>query len=129
MFNIVEDSSKSYDMELLKESVGDSPETLSEIIRCFLKDIPVILYQLEQGIQQNNKPQIAHAAHSLKGNLKLLGMNQTYEQLREMEQIGKGSLSNVNDNRLQKQWNAVKQTFEVVLDEMSRDLKEMASVR
>ncbi len=117
--------SKSYNLELLKKSIAYNPESLREIICLFMQQKPLELQYLEEAIQTRNLPILARRAHSLKGNLNLFGMNQTYDRLAWIEKYAKEETS--WHHTIDVYWHEIKFSFETVLREIQVELEPVAA--
>ncbi|MDJ1506740.1 Hpt domain-containing protein [Xanthocytophaga agilis] len=115
---------KLYDLGLLKDTVGNNPDSLREIITLFLQSKPAELEQLELAVKDHNLSAIARWAHCIKGNLKLFGMDETYNQLVWIELIAKKNEKQWN-NDIEVYWQRIDQTFTLILSQLPKELAYM----
>ena len=57
----------------LRESVGDDPEFLAELVDDFLQDAPIQLESLREAATSGDAARAMRAAHTLKGNSRTFG--------------------------------------------------------
>lgn len=115
-----ESLNKPYNIDLLKKSIANNTASLREILLLFIQHKPVELFRLEEAMHSQNLTAVARLAHSLKGNLYLFGMNETYEQLVWMERYAK-TYTEWN-SQLDTYWMAIKASFDQVLREIPQEL-------
>lgn len=69
----------------LRESVGDDPEFLAELIDDFLADAPAQLEALRQAATSGDATSAMRAAHTLKGNSRTFGARELASTCQEAE--------------------------------------------
>jgi HPt (histidine-containing phosphotransfer) domain-containing protein len=80
----------------LRESVGDDPEFLAELIDEFLQDAPAQLESLREAATSGDATRARRAAHTLKGNSRTFGAGQLASLCQEAEaSAGLGDLDAV----------------------------------
>lgn len=78
---------KLYKLDKLKEYVGDSPETLCEMVGLFLQSADEIKMQMQAACSQNDPEAVGKAAHKLKPSLDIFGVSSLAVQARLIEKI------------------------------------------
>ena len=69
----------------LTAALGGDRELLAEIIELYLRDAPGMLQTLRETIVRGSAPDVARAAHVLKGSSANFGLTPLYEAARELE--------------------------------------------
>jgi HPt (histidine-containing phosphotransfer) domain-containing protein len=83
-------------LDELRESVGDDPEFLAELVDEFLADAPTQLESLREAATSGNATDARRAAHTLKGNGRTFGAGQLASLCQEAETAaGAGDLDAV----------------------------------
>jgi len=78
---------KLYKLDKLFEYVGDSQETIREMVNLFLQSADEIKTQMMTACRQNNPEGVGKAAHKLKPSLDIFGVNNLAVQVRLIEKI------------------------------------------
>ena len=66
--------------------LGQSTDLLQDIVRLFLDETPARLQQLRQHLGQNEFPQLARLAHTLRGSISTFGAEEVVALTRQVEQ-------------------------------------------
>lgn len=83
-------------LDQLRESVGDDPEFLAELVDEFLQDAPVQLESLRGAATSGAAADAGRAAHTLKGNSRTFGAMQLASLCQQAETAaGSGDLAAV----------------------------------
>jgi HPt (histidine-containing phosphotransfer) domain-containing protein len=69
----------------LTAALGGDRELLIEIIELYLRDAPSMLQSLREATGRGHAPDVARAAHVLKGSSANFGLTPLYEAARELE--------------------------------------------
>ena len=72
-------------LDSLRESVGDDPEFLAELVDDFLADAPTQLESLRETATSGDAPGARRAAHTLKGNSRTFGATRLASRCEEVE--------------------------------------------
>lgn len=75
----------NFDLTLLNEIADGSSEFLVETIDLFLQQVPELLGEIEEGIQNQDWDTAGASAHKLKSTLGMFGMNDSLEMMQEIE--------------------------------------------
>jgi signal transduction histidine kinase/CheY-like chemotaxis protein len=89
LLNIASEPSSSWDPLQALEKVGGDEVLLRELIEIFLEESPQQLARLSHAIESYDANAIESTAHSLRGELKYLGLMKAADQARKFEQIGR----------------------------------------
>jgi two-component system, sensor histidine kinase and response regulator len=73
---------------LLRRLSGKS-ELLNEVCRLFQNEVPRLVTEIHEAIEQANAHRVAEAAHSLKGSVAFLAAPGVYEAARRLETLGR----------------------------------------
>jgi two-component system sensor histidine kinase/response regulator len=79
----------SWNRSAALEMLGGDENLLNEMIEIFLADSPKLLGRLEQALLQRDQSELELAAHSLKGELMYLGVQETTETAEKLEAAGR----------------------------------------
>jgi len=102
----------------LRESVGDDPEFLAELVDEFLQDAPTHLETLREAMTAGDATAAMRAAHTLKGNSRTFGATQLASICQEAETAaGGGDLE------------AVRSRLDPIDDEWHRVSAELVALR
>jgi HPt (histidine-containing phosphotransfer) domain-containing protein len=94
----------------LRESVGDDPEFLAELVDEFLQDAPTQLETLREAATSGDARAAMRAAHTLKGNGRTFGATQLASICQEAETAaGEGNLEAVRSrlDAIEDEWDRV----------------------
>jgi HPt (histidine-containing phosphotransfer) domain-containing protein len=69
----------------LRETVGDDPEFIAELVDEFLQDAPAQLESLRDGVTSGDASRVTRAAHTLKGNSRTFGAMELASLCQEAE--------------------------------------------
>jgi HPt (histidine-containing phosphotransfer) domain-containing protein len=69
----------------LRETVGDDPEFIAELVDEFLRDAPTQLESLREGATSGDAARATRAAHTLKGNSRTFGAMELASLCQEAE--------------------------------------------
>lgn len=84
--NPIENMDCNIDLSYIQEIVGDDPEVLKEFIADIIVQMGETDYLLKQQIKDKNIGGVARAAHKLKSSLKVIGAEDLYQKLHQLEQ-------------------------------------------
>ncbi len=73
---------------MLRNLDGDQ-DLLVELIAAFQADYPIYVTALREAISQNDASRLEHSAHSLKGEVAVLGATTAYACAAELETMGR----------------------------------------
>jgi two-component system, sensor histidine kinase and response regulator len=79
----------TWDRAKALEKVDGDEQLLQEVIQIFLEESPKQLAELRQAVTEGNSDLLERAAHSLKGELGYLGVLDTCQKARNLEQMGR----------------------------------------
>ena len=82
-------SKQCWDRSKTMERLGGDEDLLREVVQIFLEETPKLMSTLQQGIENANPEIIERAAHSLKGQLGYLGLDEVAKLARELEEAGR----------------------------------------
>lgn len=77
--------SKLYDLSKLEQLSRGDKQFLRKILTIFSSDVPVMLNQLQNSVEQNDVTTIRSISHQLKPTLENLGINTLYDVIRALE--------------------------------------------
>ncbi len=105
----------NYNLAKVYELSDNDPEFVMQIISLFLTEVPDDLKQIEQGIELKDHKLAYSYAHKIKPTLDLLGMNQAFEEILQVEAWTKreGKRKEIND------------TFASIKDQVDKTIKEI----
>ncbi len=75
-----------FDEARFREYIGDDPELIVKVVRCFLADTPGRLDGMRAGMKAGDATKVTRVAHSLKGSIGFFAAAPALEAAREMEQ-------------------------------------------
>ncbi len=81
-----ESEPKWFNVNKALDHVDNDSELLNEVIRIFLEDTPITLNSIKTALNNENYDQITAGAHTLKGSLKTLGLDNCAEYAQKMEE-------------------------------------------
>jgi HPt (histidine-containing phosphotransfer) domain-containing protein len=85
-------------LQALRETTGDDPEFLAELVRTFLEDSPGQLDELRSAAATGNADDLRRGAHTLKANALTFGIDTLADVCRELEgRASEGSLDNAEE--------------------------------
>jgi len=103
----------------LRESVGDDPEFLAELIDDFIADAPAQLESLRQAASSGDASEARRAAHTLKGNSRTFGAGDLATLCQDAESAaGAGDLEAVltRVDGIEQEWGRVRAELGAVRD-------------
>jgi HPt (histidine-containing phosphotransfer) domain-containing protein len=103
----------------LRESVGDDPEFLAELIDDFIADAPAQLESLRQAASSGDASAARRAAHTLKGNSRTFGAGDLATLCQDAESAaGAGDLETVltRVDGIEQEWGRVRAELGAVRD-------------
>lgn len=83
----IENMDCNINLSYIQEIVGDDPEVLKEFITDIIRQMDETNYLLKQQISERNIGGLAKTAHRLKSSLKIIGAEDLYEKLNQLEQV------------------------------------------
>jgi PAS domain S-box-containing protein len=110
-------------LERLMQTIGDDRGLLAALIDTFLSDVPRLVDDARQGLQQGQADEIRRAAHTLKSNGATFGAMRFSELNRELEALARsGTLEGTTDllTRIEREYESVKTALEAAREQMSR---------
>lgn len=75
----------NYNLAKVYELSDNDPEFVMQIISLFVTEVPEDMKQIEQGIELKDHKLAYSYAHKIKPTLDLLGMNQAFQEILELE--------------------------------------------
>jgi PAS domain S-box-containing protein len=82
------------EVEEMRKRLGGNQNLLQELVSIFLQDCPADMVKLKKGLEEQNAPAVAVAAHGLKGEMGNLGFMSGYRLALELEDAAqKGELA------------------------------------
>ena len=88
---------KSIDLTFIKEFSGGKPERVNKYINMFLQQAPILLDQIKNNHESQNWADLKIAAHSLKPQLKYMGIKELEDTVLSIEH---NSANEINLNEL-----------------------------
>lgn len=82
---LTQEDSKFYDLTLLKNTIGDSPEDLRDIILSFITYSNQMLQTLKSAEASNNRDSLRKTAHSMKSAASQFEMKKAADMLQQLE--------------------------------------------
>jgi len=105
----------------LKETTGDDPAFVRDLIETYLADAPVQLEGIEEAVAANDAEALIRPAHTLKSSSATVGAMQLAEASRALEMAGRtGALDagvRAQADAVQVEWNRVKAAFQAWMGE------------
>ena len=71
------------------ERLGGDEQLLKEVIEIFCREAPKLVASLNQAVTQQDAEAVSRFAHSLKGELGYLGLLETSQKARQLEEMGR----------------------------------------
>ena len=87
------ESSKLYNLDTVKEFVGDDEEQIIGLIMIFLEDVPEMVNKLFDGYEENDYEQVRFYAHKLKSSIDLFKITELQEEIRSLEKNAKEKIN------------------------------------
>lgn len=104
----------------LRQTVGDDPAILAELIDAFLEDAPGLLADIQRSVEAADGPALRLAAHSLKSNSATFGALALAQLCAQLEAMGKdGQLDGAPAVAIQ-----IEQTYPAVAEAL-REMREL----
>jgi HPt (histidine-containing phosphotransfer) domain-containing protein len=92
------DSLNTAAVQALRESIGDDPEFLAELVGTFLEDSPAQLAELRAATARGSADDVRRGAHTLKSNGATFGIVRLTDICRELEgRAGEGNLDGAEE--------------------------------
>lgn len=104
-----------YNLSKVYALSDNDPEFVLQIISLFITEIPDDLKQIEQGVLLKDYKLAYSYAHKIKPSLDLMGMNQAYEEILQLE-----SWSNREGKRKE-----INSTFNSIQNQVEKAIKEI----
>ena len=79
----------AFDLDAALERLGGDEEILSEMVRVYLDDAPVLLARMQEAIAKGDAHTLERSAHSLKGAAAAIGAERVRALASELEGIGR----------------------------------------
>ncbi len=76
-------------LDMLRESVGDDPEFIREVLASFASDSPLLMKSLRTGIAEGDSQAVQNAAHTLKSTSRLFGAKALADVCQTIERLGR----------------------------------------
>lgn len=112
-------ASSVVDLSLLatfRDLGGDEgPNILGQLIEVFLENSPKVLTEAREALESQSSPQLAHAAHTLKGSCSNFGAERLREACANLEQQANGgelNLARASLDKVEKEFNFVRMALE-----------------
>lgn len=106
-------------LSYIREMIGDDPELVKDFVSDIISQIKETELLLHNFIEQGNFGAISTAAHKIKSIIQMVGAEQLYQKIQELEAISKTS----NDIE---EVNAVCQSVDKLSIDCRRKLEEIA---
>ena len=108
----------NYNLAKVYALSDNDPEFVTQIISLFVTEVPQDLAQIKLGIKTKDHKLAYSYAHKIKPTLDLLGMNQAFEEILQIEAWTKneGKRSEVNDT-----FDSVEMQIEKAVKEIKKD--------
>ena len=108
----------NYNLAKVYALSDNDPEFVTQIISLFVTEVPQDLEQIKMGIKTKDHKLAYSYAHKIKPTLDLLGMNQAFEEILQIEAWTKneGKRSEVNDT-----FDSVEMQIEKAVKEIKKD--------
>ncbi len=78
------------DADALLANFGGRKELLKQVVDVFIEDTPGMLSRVSDALRSGSGPELAAAAHALKGSIGLFSQGPAYESARRLEYLGRG---------------------------------------
>jgi PAS domain S-box-containing protein len=116
-------TSKSYDLNYLKNISGNNQEFIKEMLQTFTQSIPVSLKDMEEALNTADLVKLARIAHQIKPSMTLLGIHHLKETTVSIEELAKSSSAPT----LELQLNVMEfiQTCKDIIADLTEELKKI----
>ncbi|MFC2107268.1 Hpt domain-containing protein [Bacteroidota bacterium] len=114
------ESSKLYDLDTVKEFVGDDEEQIIGLIMIFFEDVPDMVNKLFDGYEENDYEQIQFYAHKLKSSIDLFKITELQEEIRSLETNAK---EKINIGNIPDQLSFIGDTLNDTISQIKQDFQ------
>ena len=87
-------SDKVYDLDQLEELGGGDTDFISMMVMTFLEHTPGQLEELKKAHSTGDLATMGAISHKIKPNIDMFGISAIYQDIRDLEQMGKNGISN-----------------------------------
>ncbi|MDP8904830.1 MAG: Hpt domain-containing protein [Chloroflexota bacterium] len=84
-------------LDELRQSIGDDPEFLRELVEAYIDDAPAQLASIRVGLAEGDVVLVNRAAHTLKSNSASVGAVGLAEMCRELEAVTQPAVMDATD--------------------------------
>ncbi|MBW3542247.1 MAG: PAS domain S-box protein [Planctomycetes bacterium] len=78
-----------FDPARVLDVVDGDRELMRDVLEAFLEESPVVLAKLRRGLEHNDPPAVQLAAHTIKGQMRMLGLEAAHDLALELETRGR----------------------------------------
>ena len=110
-------ASAAIDVSALIKNFGGRGDVVGEVIDVFLVDAPLMLARLENAVRGGHAPEVAAAAHAIKGAVALFSLGDAYSSAQRLESSSRGGITSSGEAAAE------------VADAVSRLMNELRDVR
>ncbi|MCF8235174.1 MAG: Hpt domain-containing protein [Bacteroidales bacterium] len=82
-------SSEKYNLEGIRQFVGEDEAAMKEMVGIFAESVPRSLQELNDGFEQNDLEKVGHYAHKLKSSIDILNIHDLKTDIRALEKLAK----------------------------------------
>ncbi|TVS18824.1 MAG: Hpt domain-containing protein [Planctomycetaceae bacterium] len=80
------------------DAAGDDAELLEELVGVFLEESPILMQQIQKGLEVSDSSLVRRASHTLKGSLRIFEASSGVDLAFELEKLGQqGELAGGDD--------------------------------
>ncbi len=108
MSNVIDDT-------FLNSFTGGKPDKMKKYLNLFKENAPLMMEKIYQGIQNKEHEEVKIGAHSLKSQLRYLGVAEEISGVFSLEDMGR---NHENFDRIQKQYDQLRKVFVKTLEEV-----------
>jgi HPt (histidine-containing phosphotransfer) domain-containing protein len=70
------------------DAAGDDAELLEELVGVFLEESPILMKQIQEGLELSDSPLVRRASHTLKGSLRIFEASGGVDLAFQLEKLG-----------------------------------------
>ncbi len=70
------------------DATGEDTELLKELVAVFLEESPILIEQIQEGLEASNGPLVRRASHTLKGSLRIFEASAGVDLAFQLEKLG-----------------------------------------
>ena len=111
---------KLYNLSTVKEFVGDDQEQINGLVIIFVEDVPEMLKNLNESLEESNMDNLKFYAHKLKSSIDLFQVNDLYDLIRDLEDNAKNE---TNKDLIPEQVETVNYVLQSVMAQLKSDFE------